>query len=508
MDMTKNNCRTGLFAYLFFEDLFEESIKYIGNVPLDCDIFIATNDDVKFSKIKQLAGKYLDGHNVEIMLHSEKGRDVAALLVLFKRYCLLYDVICFIHDKKSSQMKYESVGRDFNNHIWNSLLGSSEQVQGVLNAFQEETHLGLLVPSMVTHGEYFHTAIDFWTICYDGTVELAKKLGLNVKINGDKNPLSVGTAFWARTVALNKLFEFEFTYDMFPDEPFPIDGSISHCIERIFSYVALDAGYYTGIVYSKDIAGNLLLNQSYALNQILRRLDKIEGINTATLKTTLETLDRAEFRKKGLDPVFIDSRLLDKEVQLLSEFKEKYSYIHTYNWVLDQLSEGDKVPDNNFLKTFKYKLSKKIKTEIALYRYQLVDIILDGIEDYLNGITAIRQTEFNRKYKEINASLMIDIDRDWYYQCLQMDDCDFLHMLVRKVTLNGYLLQANRKSIVGMDNLRDVQGYRATDITFWDKQTCCGFVCKRDIKRAWKVYWRAKRVFLSLTWKYKHRGYT
>lgn len=487
-----------VFVYLFYEDLFEKSLKQLTNIPNNCDIYIATNTERKLVSLKKKVDRILLDKNVYLHIHVGKGRDVSALLVLFNNYCLKYEVICFIHDKKSSQMKYESVGRDFNNHIWESLIGSEEQVKNILNSFRDEKHLGLLVPSMVSHGEYFHTAIDLWTVCYDGTVELAEKLGLDVIIKGDKNPVSVGTAFWARTIALKKLFEFDFSYEMFPDEPFPIDGSISHCIERIFPYVALDAGYYTGIVYSKDIASNSLLNQSYELNKILKKLDQIEGINTATLKTTLESLDNVGFRKKDIDATFIDNRLIKRKDELIKEFKEKYDDNLTYRWVFDQIINARETSSHKFLRSFKYSLSKKIRTELCLYRYYLIDVMLDAIEDYLEG-----QTYHRTKYKKYDIKLMLDIDMDWYYQCSQIDDCDLLHMLVRKLSLNGYLLQANRNPIVGMDNLRAVQGYRAREITFWDSKTRCGFVCKKDFIRAWKLYWRSKKVFFTLSLNYK-----
>ncbi len=493
--------RYAVFAYLFFDDLFEESVGYFSNLPSYVDIYIATNTEEKSDTIKRYISEMIPKHHVEMLLHTNKGRDVAALLVLFKRYYSNYDVICFVHDKKSSQMKYESVGRDFNNRIWQSLLGSKELVEGVLSTFSNEKYLGLLMPSMVTHGEYFHTSIDSWTICYDGTVELAKKIGLNVPIYGDRNPLSLGTAFWARTKALEKLFEYNFSYDMFPGEPFPVDGSISHYIERIFPYVALDAGYYTGIVYTKEIAANELININYSLNQILKRVDKYEGINTVNLAETLVSLDRAPFRKKTKDPIFIDSRLSNERELFLSEFKNRYDLAGTYKWIRNQLIISSIYPKQKFLKGFSYKLKKKVRNELSLYRYFIIEIICDAIEDYLKGAEYLEK--YYRSYDNIEARQILDVDYKWFYQCAQIDDCDFIHMIVRYITLNGYLLRANRSIIVPVDNCKAVQGYRATDITFFDDVTCCGYTCSRDFGKAIKCVKRFKRLIKQLRREYK-----
>ncbi len=493
--------RYAVFAYLFFDDLFEESVRYFSNLPSYVDIYIATNTEEKSETIKRYISEMIPKHHVEMLLHTNKGRDVSALLVLFKRYYSNYDVICFVHDKKSSQMKYESVGRDFNNRIWQSLLGSKELVEGVLSTFSNEKYLGLLMPSMVTHGEYFHTAIDSWTICYDGTIELAKRIGLNVPIYGDRNPLSLGTAFWARTKALKKLIDYDFSYDMFPGEPFPVDGSISHCIERIFPYVALDAGYYTGIVYTKDIAANELINNNYSLNQILKRIDKYEGINTENLAETLESLDIAPFRRKPKAPIFIDSRLSNAKVFFLTEFNNRYDLADTYKWIRNQLIISCIYPNQKFLRGFSYKLKKKVRNEVALYRYFIIEIICDAIEDYLKGADYLEN--YYRSYENIEVHQILDVDYKWYYQCAQIDDCDFIHMIVRYITLNGYLLRANRSIIVPVDNCKAVQGYRATDITFFDDVTCCGYTCSRDFGKAIKCVKRFKRLIKQLRREYR-----
>ncbi|CBK75666.1 Lipopolysaccharide biosynthesis protein [Butyrivibrio fibrisolvens 16/4] len=91
--------RYAVFAYLFFDDLFEESLRYFSNLPNYVDIYVATNTEEKVDVINGYIPKMLFRHNVKVLLHNNKGRDVSALLVLLKRYYSNYDVICFVHDK-------------------------------------------------------------------------------------------------------------------------------------------------------------------------------------------------------------------------------------------------------------------------------------------------------------------------------------------------------------------------------------------------------------------------
>jgi rhamnosyltransferase len=68
------------------------------------------------------------------------------------------------------------------------------------------------------------------------------------------SPLTIGTAFWCRTDALEPLYDYPFREDDFLPEPLPFNQTLSHAIERIFSFVAQSQGYATGVVMNKEFA--------------------------------------------------------------------------------------------------------------------------------------------------------------------------------------------------------------------------------------------------------------
>jgi lipopolysaccharide biosynthesis protein len=53
----------------------------------------------------------------------------------------------------------------------------------------------------------------------------------------------VGTMFWARSSALAPLLELGLTWDSYPKEPAPIDGTVLHAIERLLPSVVQHAGF-------------------------------------------------------------------------------------------------------------------------------------------------------------------------------------------------------------------------------------------------------------------------
>lgn len=293
--------RYAIFSHLFYEDLFEYSISKILNVPDFFTIFISTSNKEKADKIKEICGrmkKENDTRKINISVFSERGRDLSSLLVCHRKELLNYDIIAFIHDKKSSQMDYVTVGESFNRNIWENMLSSSGYIYEILNLLNEDKYLGFLAAPMVQHGTYFHTAIDSWTICFDKTLQLAKTLNIDINIDRSKNPVALGSAFWCKTKALEKLFLHDFTPEDFPNEPMPVDGTISHAIERILPYAAQAEGYYTGIIMTTETASLRMGINNDLLADIMKEINQFAGINTATSELTIMTLKSAKIKKK------------------------------------------------------------------------------------------------------------------------------------------------------------------------------------------------------------------
>lgn len=295
------NKKYAVFAHLFYEDLFEYSISMLLNVPLCFDIYISTGDVRKKALLEEeLDRRRLgDRHSkISICVFEPRGRDLSALLVGFREKILLYDVACFIHDKKSNQMNYSTVGENFNNHLWENMLKSREYICEILNLLEKDKYLGLLCPPMVFHSTYFHTAFHSWTICFEKTLQVARQLGIDINISQDKNPVALGSVFWFKTTALRQLFTYPFQYSDFPAEPMAVDGTVSHALERIFPYVAQAAGFYSGNILTKELIANQYAAYREALTLIMREIDKFAKVNTADLESTLYSLQNMKAPRK------------------------------------------------------------------------------------------------------------------------------------------------------------------------------------------------------------------
>lgn len=265
------NKKIAVFAHLFYEDMYEEVIDYICNIPEYIDIYITTSSKENGEKIEKFLKDNNVKNNYKILEAGKRGRDAGALLVTCRKYLNKYEYICFVHDKKTTGgTGPASVGKSFMYHIWQNLLKSPAYIENIINLFEENERLGLLTPPNPAMAGYVTELVgNEWTCCYEETMKLAEKLKINVPISEDKQPFALSTTFWCRTRAMKPLFDYNWSFEDFPCEPLKLDGTINHAIERILIYVAQNEGYYSAIVQNQDFASLYMNNIYYILSNLL-----------------------------------------------------------------------------------------------------------------------------------------------------------------------------------------------------------------------------------------------
>lgn len=254
--------RVALVLHFYFEDLAEYCLHYVQSMPKEADIYVTVGSEKK-KKIIEETFSVLE-NNVKVILIENRGRDVSALLVGTKDFIMDYDYVCFVHDKKVTQLSPQTVGAGFSYKCFENLLPTKEFVQNVIRTFEENPRAGLLTPPPPNHGDYYITLGLEWGKNYDITVELAEKLGITVPIDKKKEPIApLGTMFWFRPKALKLLFDQDWEYKDFPAEPNKIDGTLLHAVERIYSYVVQQEGYYPAWIFSEKGAQIEVTNLNY-----------------------------------------------------------------------------------------------------------------------------------------------------------------------------------------------------------------------------------------------------
>ncbi|MCQ4774273.1 rhamnan synthesis F family protein [Lacrimispora saccharolytica] len=257
------NVKTAILIHIYRTDMAEELANYAKNMPSNADVIVTTDTEEKKNEIiKTFEENGIS--NLIVRIVENRGRDVSSKLVGIKDIVMNYEYICFIHDKKTPHLNPRSVGEGFGYKCFQNVIASKEYVCNIVQLFNDNPRLGILVPPEPNHGDFFTTLGYEWVGNYDNAVTLANKLGIDVPMSREKEPVApFGSFFWVRTKALKRLYDENWTFQDFPAEPIGDDATILHAIERIYPFVAQQAGYYPAVVMTEHYAKIEFTNLRY-----------------------------------------------------------------------------------------------------------------------------------------------------------------------------------------------------------------------------------------------------
>lgn len=301
--------KIGVVYHSFYEDLIEESIDYLTNAKNVADILITTTSEDKKLKIQTtLIAKQL---NAEVRVIENRGRDVSSLLVAATDFIHKYDLVCFAHDKKTTQVRPANVGRAWFYKLHENVLGSEEYIKNIIFMFKSEPQLGLAYPMYPNHSFYADTLGSAWGGNFENTKQLLGALGVKVPLNEKLHCIApLGTCFWFRVNALDKLYAGltgeGWSYSDFPLEPNKNDNTLLHAIERSYAYCAQANGYYSVMVSNNEYAQVELTNTEF---------------NQSGLTCERAWIDHLAAQAIGLK---VNGNMTDHEVQ--QEYQQRINY--------------------------------------------------------------------------------------------------------------------------------------------------------------------------------------
>lgn len=265
--------KVALVLHVYYLDLLDKTLEYAKSMPEGSDIIITTGSEEKVAAVEQ-ACKDLP-YNVIVRLIENRGRDVSALLVGAKDLINNYEVVCFAHDKKVTQLKPYSKGDGFAIKCFENLLPSQDFVNNTLELFADNPRLGMVMPTAPNHAEYFPVSVFSWGPNFENTRDLLERLDVKVPLSPEKDVIApLGTMFWFRPQALKPLFDYDWEYNDFPPEPNNIDGTLLHAVERAYAYIGQGAGYYSGWLHSDKFARIELTNLAYQSAELTKAISR------------------------------------------------------------------------------------------------------------------------------------------------------------------------------------------------------------------------------------------
>jgi rhamnosyltransferase len=230
-------------------------------------LYITTDSSEKKTFIEnKIKNDFVNSQYVELIITENTGRDVLPWLLISGRL-QKYDVVGHFHTKKSVHTA-SWFGTLWQNELFQMLLGPLEKIMEV---FSREPDIGIVIPDMPSCFHFIPPIFVGENPNKKILNELWKKIKCTKTINFEKLLTLImpyGNMFWYRPAALKLLFDLNLSSGDFPGEPIPKDGTITHCIERIVTYISWNSGYDYRIVPNSNPSYNSFTDNT-AVNRYL-----------------------------------------------------------------------------------------------------------------------------------------------------------------------------------------------------------------------------------------------
>ena len=221
--------KTAIQAHFYYPELIYDFLGKLSTNRSSCDLLLSTNDEAKAASLRDATRDFQRG-SVEVRVVPNRGRDLAPLLSVYGEEIIrYYDVVCHLHAKRSLSVD-AAMGEIWREFLWQHLLGDLYPMMDLaLSHFAEDEDLGLLFPE------------DPHLCDWEANLELSQKLAVRLGIELPLPPFfefPVGTMFWSRPRLLAPLVNLRLSWDDYPEEPVPNDGTVLHALERLVPFLA------------------------------------------------------------------------------------------------------------------------------------------------------------------------------------------------------------------------------------------------------------------------------
>lgn len=226
--------RIAAMVHMYHADLATEFASLLSHLPEGATVLITTDTEDKRCTILAAFAAW-ENRSVEVRIVPNRGRDMAPKLTTFVDRYAEFDLLLFLHSKKT---EFSSAGEGWRELLLGGLCGSHRVVSSILALFEADPTLGLVFPQ---HHEPVR-AYTGWEYNFSAARALGHRMGIELRRDGMMDFPS-GSMFWVRPAALAPILALGLTAEDFPEEAAQTDATTAHAIERLFALAAELAGF-------------------------------------------------------------------------------------------------------------------------------------------------------------------------------------------------------------------------------------------------------------------------
>lgn len=432
-----------IHLHLFYVDLLEEFVTYFKNIPYPFHLYI--------SCVKGADVKYVENYTRSELSHMQevvvkvlpnRGRDIAPFYVGFQKEIQQHKYVLHIHSKKSKHI--EKGGSDWRVYSLDSLLGTKELVETIIQKFENEHSIGLIYPEV--HPDI--PMIGFtWMANGTGGQKLLEQMSIPYEEGLFSYP--TGSFFWARVDAIRPIFEKGLSVKDFPAEKGQIDGTLAHVLERAIAFVNRAGGYHSYIVDVEEDA--------FRYDKSLKPFREYMCLDKEKMKEELMQYESISF---GVFDTLLVSDFIDKETLQQVAVEQNQTELEAL--------EQNVYPREEMLEVYRYLVEKGKRVAIVCdteYKTAAIEGMLKkaGYEGYEKlfvsserGYSKRNEHMWNIVYSEYDAATHIhvgaDVYADWYTLEKRGAKSRWIMSGIEAYKLSNYY-DANYKSLTLVDSL-------------------------------------------------------
>ncbi|MBW8305984.1 MAG: glycosyltransferase [Thiobacillus sp.] len=219
--------RVALHLHVYYPDLLPDMLIRLARNRVRPDLFVSVPSDEVRDQVTRLLQEYA-GKVVEIQVVPNRGRDIGPFLTAFgAQFAAGYDIVGHLHTKKTADIKDESLGKAWYRFLLENLLGGQANMADIiLGRMAADPSIGMVFPD------------DPNVVGWGANKPFAQDLMGKLSIADLPEHLifPIGTMFWARVDSIGAMFNFGLSWQDYPREPLPYDGSVLHAVERLFPF--------------------------------------------------------------------------------------------------------------------------------------------------------------------------------------------------------------------------------------------------------------------------------
>lgn len=295
--------------------LFDESrvgrlLDYLNRMPAEMAKIVVTADQPAEEAGRRALAAI---PNLSFRRQPGRGSEPAALWVTCRDVFDAYRYVCVAPSAPSLTTPQAAItGDEFREHGLRSLIFSEKYVENILNLFETNPRLGLLLPARPLFAGYDAALFEPWGGAGDNVKNFLEGIGLPWDHPDPGLIYPLGSMYWARTEALAALARAGLTYDDFSPESEPESQtrSAGPALERSLALIAQRAGYYSAFVAPDVYAGSLLTNALFRLRLDARQRREQNRASSREMFQDLHRLRRQYLRYRILARILFGWRRL------------------------------------------------------------------------------------------------------------------------------------------------------------------------------------------------------